>query len=270
MIFSLLFSRKILLLCFVFLMNYIIVGQKNNFYNTDSSLVFIEAGKFRIGNRKGENDEKPVHKVKISAFYISKYEITNAEFVEFLNSKGNRIENNSLWIDTKGRWNNIKCRIIEREKSFFVESGYESYPVNFVSWYGANAYCKWKCGRLPTEAEWEYAAKNNSKNINKYAWCKSNSNQNLSAIGQKMPNERGIYDMQGNLWEWCVDWYNAEYYKKKERKNPKCTKKADFKVLKGGSWANKKPMLRVSNRNARNPNSNRVNIGFRIVYDYQK
>jgi len=270
MIYSMLFSRKILFFGLIILINNITFGQKNSFYEADSGLVFIEAGKLKIGNKKGETDEKPAHKVKLSAFYISKYEITNAEFVVFLNSNGNKIENNSLWINTKGKWNNISCRITEKNNKFIIEKGFENYPVNFVSWYGASAYCKWKGGRLPTEAEWEYAANNITEDIDKYAWYKSNANRNLYAVGQKKPNKFGLYDMQGNQWEWCADWYRPDYYKKKEKKNPQCKEKADFKVIKGGSWANNKSMLRISNRNARKPNSNKVNIGFRIVYDNQK
>jgi len=273
------FLRFQFLLIFISVNN-IILSQKNNLKKTDSNLIFIEAGKFKIGSKNGEKDEKPAHKVKLSDFYISKYEITNAEYVIFLNSEGNKLENNTLWINTKGKWNNITCRITKKDNKFIVEKGFGNYPVNFVSWYGANAYCKWKGGRLPTEAEWEYAAYGgtpvktcgrmskkhaNNINIDSLAWYKSNSKRNLYPVGLKIPNKLGIYDMQGSLWEWCADWYNEDYYKKKEKKNPKCTKKADFKVIKGGSWANDKKMLRISNRNGRNPNSNKVNIGFRIV-----
>ncbi|MBN1252492.1 MAG: SUMF1/EgtB/PvdO family nonheme iron enzyme [Bacteroidales bacterium] len=257
--------------------NYNFLLSQNNLSNklNAENLIFIKGGKFKIGDINGEEDEKPVHKVKVYDFYISKYEITNYEFAEFLNSEGNKIENNTLWIDTSANWNDLKCRISKLDNKYIVEYGFENYPVNFVSWYGANAYCNWKGGRLPTEAEWEYSAKAfciknktiKKSNYNDYAWYKSNSKRELKAVGLKKPNALGIYDMLGNMWEWCSDWYGAEYYKLKEKKNPKGVELSDYKVIKGGSWANDETMLRISNRNGRKPNINKVNIGFRIVFD---
>ncbi len=238
----------------------------------DSTLVFVKGGTFKMGSKLGEKDELPVHKVKISDFYIGKHEVTNSEFVEFLNEKGNIYEHNSYWINVKGHWRDLKCNIYQKNNYFFVEQGYENYPVNYVNWYGANAYCKWKGGRLPTEAEWEYASTNyknnaNNRNIDEIAWYSVNSDNKIQQVGAKKPNAFGIYDMQGNLWEWCSDWYNAEYYAKSKRKNPQNLVKADYKVMRGGSWANDKTMLRISNRNAVKPNTNKINLGFRIVYE---
>jgi len=244
----------------------------------DSTLVFVKGGVFKMGSTNGEKDEIPVHRVKISDFFIGKYEVSNIEFVQFLNKKGNKYENHAYWINTSGKWRNLKCRIFENNNVFFVEIGYENHPVNFVSWYGANEYCKWKGGRLPTEAEWEYAAKGGVEtrhalslqppdyNINNFVWYSANSNNKINQIGTKKPNVLGIYDMLGSLWEWSSDWYDAEYYSKSKRKNPQNIIKADYKVMRGGSWANDKTMLRISNRNAVNPNSNKINLGFRIVF----
>lgn len=251
-------------------------SEPNN-YNEDSLLVFVKGGSFRMGDKTGEKDEIPIHKVKLSDFYIGKFEVSNIEFVEFLNKKGNQYENHSYWIDIDGKWRGLKCRIYNNNNEFFVEKRYENHPANFVSWYGANSYCKWKGGRLPTEAEWEYAAggvstgsttqKDSNINIDEFAWYASNSGNKIHKTGSKRPNALGIYDMQGSLWEWCSDWYAAEYYSKSKRKNPQNTDKADYKVLRGGSWANDKKMLRLTNRNALKPNINKINLGFRIVYD---
>ncbi|MEN8121955.1 MAG: SUMF1/EgtB/PvdO family nonheme iron enzyme [Bacteroidota bacterium] len=289
---------KLLILIFFFIsiinlsktsMTDLVLSKKNreaNNYNEDSTLIFVKGGSFRMGNKTGEKDEIPIHKVKLSDFYIKKYEVTNADFVQFLNEKGNQYEDHSYWIDMDGKWRGLKCRVYKNDNKFFVEEGYENHPVNFVSWYGANSYCKWKGGRLPTEAEWEYAStssathsrgsatyskgrniQNLNINIDEYAWYSGNSNNEINKVGSKKPNALGIHDMQGSLWEWCSDWYDAEFYSKSKRKNPQNIGKADFKVIRGGSWANDKAMLRITNRNALNQNVNKINLGFRIVYD---
>jgi formylglycine-generating enzyme len=259
---------------------------KSQVYNSvqnlsaDSNLILIESGKIRMGSKNGEVDEKPSKKIKIKKFYISKFEITNAQFAAFLNEKGNQIEQNAPWIDLKGEWNNLKCRIYEKENKFFVENGYENFPVNYVNWHGANAYCKWFGGRLPTEAEWEYVAKGGKyfkkkaileieKNIDQYAWYFNNSEETVHEIGQKKANKLGLFDIYGNLWEWCDDYYSPDYYKKRNPKNPKGPEKGDYRVIRGGSWTNKMEMMKISNRNALLPSSNKINIGFRIVFDTQ-
>ena len=253
-------------------------SEKSSF-NEDSTLIFVKGSTFKIGDKIGEKDEIPVHRVKLSDFYIGEYEVTNAQFVQFLNKKGNQYEDHSYWINIDGKWRGLKCRIYFNSNEFFVEKGFENHPVNFVSWYGANAYCKWKDGRLPTEAEWEYAARGGVDTrhtlylqprgniVDEYAWYSSNSDNIINEVGNKKPNALGIYDMQGSLWEWCSDWYDAKFYVKSKRKNPQNLNKADYKVLRGGSWANDKEMLRLTNRNALNPNTNKINLGFRIVYE---
>jgi formylglycine-generating enzyme required for sulfatase activity len=250
------------------------VEENETLIPMDSSLVFVKGGTFKMGSKTGEEDELPVHKVKLSDFYIGKYEVTNGEFVVFLNEKGNQYEDHALWIKPEGKWRNLKCRIYEKDSAFFVEKGYEQYPVNFVNWYGANEYCKWKGGRLPTEAEWEYAAiggKDAKRGIplpvEEKAWYSVNSNNKIHKVGTKKPNVLGIYDMQGSLWEWCADWYDAKYYELSDRKNPLNKMKSDYRVIRGGSWANDEKMLCITNRNAIKPKINKINLGFRVVYD---
>ncbi len=246
--------------------------------NAQDSLVFVKGGNMKLGNRKGNIDERPAKRIKISSFYMGKYEVSNKEYADFLNVKGNRVEGHFNWINLAGSWENLKCRIYEKDGKFYVEQGYENYPVNYVNWYGARAYCEWKGGRLPTEAEWEYAAKggifkNNKKlkyilfNIKDYAWLKVNSNHKWHKSGKKKPNSLGLYDIYGNLWEWCTDYYSKTFYKKRKKHNPKNNKKADYKIIRGGSWTDKDSTLHYANRNAINPTSNKINVGFRIVYD---
>jgi len=248
--------------------------DKSKLVKTDTNLVFIKGKAFKMGDNNGENDEKPAHRVKLSDFYIGKYELSNNEFAVFLNEKGNKYETHAYWINLEGKWRTLKCRIYKKDNKYLVEKGYENHPVNFVNWYGANAYCKWKGGRLPTEAEWEYVAATGSdisidnNTIDQIAWYADNSNNKIHKTGSKKPNKLGIHDLQGSLWEWCSDWYDTGYYAKSKRKNPINTNKADYKVIRGGSWANNKTMMQVTNRNAINPGINKINLGFRIVYDF--
>ena len=252
-----------------------IYAQNGNI--ADSNILYIKGGRIKLGNRKGDTDEKPAKKIKITSFYMGRIEVTNKEFAEFLNKKGNQTTGNTPWINLEGSWNNLKCRIYLKDSVFLVEEGFEDYPVNLVNWFGADAYCKWKGGRLPSEAEWEYAlrsgfSKKEIKNIkmDDYAWYKTNSNYNLHKGGQLKPDRNGIFDMYGNLWEWCDDYYQAEYYKTRSRNNPKSPEKGDFRVMRGGSWTNDRETLSASNRNGLNPNSNKINVGFRIAFDVKK
>lgn len=237
-----------------------------------SDYVFIEGGIFKMGSKNGSEDEKDVHKVKISNFYVLNHEVTNAEFVTFLNEMGNQFENHVLWINLDGFWRDIKCRIYQKEETFYVEEGYENYPVIFVNWYGANAYAKWAGGRLPTEAEWEYIADlsvkslNYPNNLNDYAFYKENSDYKLHPVKQKLPII-GIYDLFGNLSEWCYDWYSVDYYKNSKYKNPQGAFMGDQKIKRGGSFATLSSSVKKYNRKASSPTNNNLTIGFRIVID---
>ncbi|MFN8254726.1 MAG: SUMF1/EgtB/PvdO family nonheme iron enzyme [Bacteroidales bacterium] len=269
--------NTILILCGTIFNNNLIINAQYTKNFQDTSVVFISGGKLKLGFKHGEPDEKPSRKIGIKGFFIGKYEVSNVEFALFLNEKGNQFEGNGQWINLEGKWNDIKCRIYFSDSLFKVEKGFENYPVNFVSWYGANAYCKWKNGRLPTEAEWEYTARFNEKELTNldsleagnYGWHKFNSEENIHKSGLKKPTSAGIYDIMGNLWEWCADYYDASYYKKRPRNNPAGPEHGDFRVIRGGAWTNGPAMMRITNRNAINPNSNKINVGFRIVYDLE-
>jgi len=236
----------------------------------DIEMVRIEGGNAVIGNSEGEQAEKPEHEVNLNTFYLSKYEITNAQYCRFLNEAGNQTEAGKPWIAIDGRHSKIE----KSGENYQPKAGYDNHPVMEVSWYGAKVFCEWKGGRLPTEAEWEYAAKG-GKSGGKYkfsgsddpyevAWFGNNSGGNSHPVGQKKPNQLGLYDMTGNAWEWCYDWFDPIYYKRSPDNNPKGPKDGKYKVLRGGGWAS----LGFSNlyntvRVIANPNDSGI-IGFRL------
>jgi len=267
-------------------------------------MIAVKGGKFTMGSTES-TDEQPTHEVTLSDFYMGKYEVTNAQFVLFLNEistkitisengdnvsyNGNQIFDNFCG-DKKGGCSGFIERI-EYDKGnkanglFSVVKGYEKHPVVLVTWYGANEYCTWlsqKTGKkysLPSEAQWEYAAgggasnrtkwagTNNESDLGTYAWFTSNSGSTTHEVGTTpKANSLGIYDMSGNVWEWCMDWYDSGYYKNSTAKDPvNLTKKASLRVLRGGSWGNFASGLRVAYRGVGSPTSRNRSGGFRVV-----
>ena len=250
------------LLIFIILIYFNSNIYSQTYYN-DSSFVYIKGGNFYSEKKKKE---------KVYGFYISKYEVTNLEYCKFLNKK-------KLSKDTLNKYIYLQkkeCKIYLQDSIFKVENGFENHPVVFVSWSGANAFCKFYNLRLPSETEWEYVAvkskyfffKNlfrkyktysGSNNAEYIAWFKNNSENKVHNVGLKKPNKNGIYDMSGNVDEWCNNWYSADF------KNT--TKKGVYKVIKGGSWYNSEKMLQIFNTRATNPKSQKATIGFRVVKD---
>ena len=248
-------------------------------------LVFIKSGEFIMGSNKGDNDEFPKHRVNLKSYYINKYEITNAQYIKFLNSincdehgwSEDSIFGKVMYINIP----DSDCPIGYEDGKFVFLGSYssplENCPAIEVTWYGANAYCKWKGGRLPTEAEWEYAARGGVNNdsfrysggedINDFAQYKGNNNRHTQVVGSKKPNSLGIYDMSGNVWEWCSDIYSNSYYQKYEGDNPQGPPEGDSRVARGGGWAYDSKFCTVSVRNAAYPQSSDHNIGFRMVLD---
>jgi formylglycine-generating enzyme required for sulfatase activity len=260
----------------------------------------IKGGEFMMGSQIPESgkDEMP-HKVRITKpYFIGKTEVTNAEFCQFLNEKGNQIEGGVTWIDLNGVWDDEKCRIYQKNKSFFVETSYENYPVIYVSWFGATAYCKWlseKTGkqyRLPTEAEWEFAATNGEKHT-KFSWgdgapigsvgnvCDETARTKYdswsafpdyadgyiytSPVATYEPNDFGLHDMTGNVWEWCSDWYDKPYYTYSPIENPTGATSGTNRVIRGGSWFNYPKRCRAANRSDNTPDARDGDLGFRVA-----
>jgi len=188
-----------------------------------SEMVLIPAGEFLMGSPSGDgsDDEHPQHRVYLDAYYIDKYEVTFAQYDKFCEETGRKKPSDEGW-------------------------GRSNRPVINVSWNDANDYAKWAGKRLPTEAEWEKACRagsttkysfgDNESQLGDYAWYSSNSGSKTHPKGEKKPNAWGIYDMHGNVWEWCSDWYDGNYYKNSPEKNPTGPASGASRVLRGGSW----------------------------------
>ena len=231
----------------------------------EPDMVRVRGGIFWMGNKdkKANEDEKPNHLVTLSTFYIGRTEVTNAQWRMYCKKGGGKL------------------------LPSMPESGMDDYPVVNVSRLEAEAYCRWlsatfkRTYRLPTEAEWEYAASGGKENTNfifsggmlssKVAWCCGNS---LRPVKKKDPNELGIYDMTGNVWEWCADTYSGAYYKECEKlakksvvKDPICKKGGDWGVLRGGDHRTPEAELYIYNRTASKIDrySTQYMIGFRVV-----
>lgn len=235
--------------------------------------VAVTGGTFEMGCTSGqttdcEPDEKPLHKVSVADFRIGKYEITNQQYADFLNA------NDTLSVERYIDLQDETCRIVLEDSTYKVQNDYVNHPVTEVSWYGAVAFCKWLGGRLPTEAEWEFAARGgNGSHDFKYsgsdsaifvAWCRRNSDLSTHPVGQKQANELGIYDMSGNVHEWCQDWRHD--YKRGSRK-PKPSDLSVYRIFRGGSWYSNDGDLRVSFRYYNTPTYANYSIGFRIVFN---
>jgi formylglycine-generating enzyme required for sulfatase activity len=243
-------------------------------------MVLIPAGEFEMGSNDYD-DEKPVHTVYLDAFYMDKYEVTNAQYVKFLNDYGKNTDaagHKLLDIDSEF------CLIEKVGNTYRPKSGYENHPVIEVSWYGAAAYAQFYGKRLPTEAEWEKAARGGLVG-KKYPWGdeaykgKASFGSGLKPVGSFAPNGYGLYDMAGNVWEWCADEYDSGYYSKSPKNNPKgpgitiTFKNNDFtsvtirRVLRGGSWCRYPGLFRCSGRNDYRPTYACNDIGFRCSQD---
>lgn len=239
----------------------------------------IAAGSFKMGNNKIDV-AKPAHKVELSGFEVSKHEITVSQFCYFLNDYGSVKIKDGVF---EGYLiiNNFSWAMQISGDSLLPVEKYKDHPVLDVTWYGAMEYCKWlsnKTGnifRLPTEAEWEYVAgggQNNrtdffgtseTKYIGNYSWFAPNSQSMPHPVGTKQPNSLEVYDMSGNVAEWCYDWIAV--YDKGSQKNPINIRNGFEKVVRGGSWEAPVHGISVYIRKGLEPQSSSPNVGFRIV-----
>ncbi len=270
-------KKTVLLTICILLLATFMLAKSENF-------VLVEKGSFTMGDTwgGGYSDEKPTHKVTFNYdFYIGKYEVTFDEYDEFCEATGKSKSGDKGW-------------------------GRGTRPVIYVSWWDAIAYCNWLSEkeklpkaydsngnlldkdrrvttditkvlgyRLPTEAEWEYAARGGNKSrgyqyagsstIGDVAWYDSNSGGKTQEVGKKAPNELGLYDMSGNVWEWCSDWWDSGYYSKSPTTNPYNSTAGSIRVKRGGGWGISATYSRVALRSNNSPTRAYFNLGFRIA-----
>ncbi|MGD2178600.1 MAG: formylglycine-generating enzyme family protein [Anaerolineae bacterium] len=221
----------------------------------EEALVLIPGGELVMGS-DSEGDHYPAHKVCLDPFYIDRYEVTNARYLRFCDATGHRLP--FFW-DMRG---------------FRCGPGYPDHPVVGVSWRDAAAYAAWCGKRLPTEAEWECAARGgmagkNYPNGDTIDLADGNYSESEKrgpvVVGSYPPNGYGLYDMQGNVVEWVGDWHAADYYSDSPVLNPRGPEKGKFRVIRGGGWHSGAYCNRVYYRNGLPPNWLDFNVGFRCV-----
>lgn len=254
----------------------------NSIVSSQIEMVFVKGGIFNMGHIDGlKKNEKPLHTVNLNDFYISKYETTNEQFCRFLNDYGSAIIKDGKYKGEKmiyySYYEGRDWGINIKDKNWRPSAGYENYPVIYVTWYGAIEYCKWAGGRLPSESEWEYAARGGNKTkgykysgsneIKDVAWYENNSVIKTHKVGTKEPNELGLYDMSGNIFEWCEDWYDSNHYSISSKNNPVNSSKSKSKVLRGGSYFNDNNSCISSYRTGDYPYEYYSNFGFRLCRD---
>lgn len=237
-----------------------------------TDMVVIPGGVFYRGSNDGNRDEVPRHQISLSSYAIDIHPVTNEQFVRFLEVMGGEKDSNHQDI--------IRLRDSRIKRSggkLSIESGYAKHPVVGVTWYGAVAYAKWVGKRLPTEAEWEIAARGGMEN-SLYPMGddieKSQANffsADTTTVMSYIPNDYGLYDMVGNVYEWCQDWYGYNYYEIsiQEPENPKGPLQGVYRVLRGGCWKSLKEDLRCSRRHRNNPGTVNGTYGFRCAADVQ-
>jgi len=318
--------------CFVDFEDFAVMA--NQWLTTDpcipDDMAYIPNGEFEMGDHYdvGSDSEKPVHTVYVDFFFMSKYEITNQQYCDFLNFADVKVvsglvyassddSNDYLYLNTYAADANSQITYTDTNDTFNVRTrdGYSmaDHPVVEVTWYGAAAYCNWRsqqegyqacydpgdpnwpCDfskngyRLPTEAEWEYAARGGCHDsYYKYPWCGNNidcSKANFanagnhcnplglsekpytSPVGYYSANNYGLYDMTGNAEEWCNDWHDPNYYEVSPYDNPTGPDSGTYRVLRGGAWMNLANSCRSAFRPYYYPTDRLWDNTFRLVLD---
>ena len=243
----------------------------------NDEMVFVQGGTFTMGATEEQgsdydSDELPIHRVTLSDFYIGKYEVTQLLWEYVMKYSGPCADGSTMSADASDVWLGD-----DSSSEYGVGNDYTAY---YVSWKDiVNIFIPrlnkitGKIFRLPTEAEWEYAARGGNKSkgykysgsntIDDVAWYDDNSSTMTHPVGTKAPNELGLYDMSGNVWEWCSDWFGE--YSSSSQSNPTGPTSGSRRVYRGGSWGSIADGCRVSYRNRRTPDLRYNSLGFRLV-----
>jgi len=220
-------------------------------------MIYIPAGTFQMGTNSGDPEERSVHTVTLDAFWIDRTEVTNAMYALCV------AEGQCTPPSSSGSFTRV---------SYYGNPTFDDYPVLAVNWFQANAYCNWASRQLPTEAQWEYAARGGIAGAT-YPWGEgidcSRANYSgcvgeTTEVGSYSPNGYGLYDMAGNVWEWVVDYF-SDSYSSASVTNPTGPTSGGYRVIRGGTWDDDANSLRVTNRYGVTPERQNASIGFRCA-----
>jgi len=291
--------------CLIALVGMVVIAPLSYSQTSEApaGMVLIPGGSFMMGDDNGQDMEKPAHAVEVDAFYMDTHEVTIGEFRKFVAATDYVTDAEKS--ETGGYYWNGEAMTQKKGMHWrFNEVGYphqssdDNHPVANMSWNDASAYAKWAGKRLPTEAEWEYAARGGSKGY-KFAWgneplgkkvVANVSDENLikviewphtegyddgfifaAPVGSFVPNAFGLYDIAGNSWEWCADYFDAEYYSRSPKKNPRNDEpnEGNRRVMRGNSWDARPGMMRCSRRTSDMQSNTYTEIGIRCVKDVE-
>ncbi|MCC7416742.1 MAG: formylglycine-generating enzyme family protein [Acidobacteria bacterium] len=254
---------------------------------TTPNLARIPAGDFLMGAADAEEDERPVHRVYVSEFFIGRFPVTDDDYAQFVRDTGHPSPGvRDLPLIARGR----EAMFEETAAPYRWEGdrpppGHGSHPVVLITYEDAAAYCAWlsevlqRHARLPTEAEWEKAARCGADG-HRFPWGSQIDASHANFLGDPAvkhqrgtrptgtypPNAYGLYDMIGNVWEWVADWYAPDYYGRGEARDPRGPAAGTMRIVRGGSWVNADTsMLRCAYRHKVPPDTYAYSMGFRIV-----
>ncbi len=224
---------------------------------TGMDFVWVPVGTFEMGcgswSSECYDEEKPVHTVRVNGFWLGKFEVTQGQWKKVMGNNPSRLKRGDNYPVESVSWNDAK---------------------KFISKLNALSFAKF---RLPTEAEWEYAARSGGKpekfaggnsmnDVDRVAWYEGNSGNGTHAVGTKAPNGLGLYDMSGNVWEWCEDVYSGSAYSFHQKDNPVyATNEKSARVTRGGAWRGGQRFVRTTSRNDAAPGSGNFIVGFRLA-----
>lgn len=231
-------------------------------YGMSMKMIWVDGGTFKMGSNNGEDDEMPIHDVTLDGYWIAETEVTQAQWEAVMGTT-------------------IRQQRDKASASWSLRGEGANYPMYYVNYDEAKEFCSRlssATGRkytLPTEAQWEYAARggngatiytySGSNSIDSVAWYGDIINKSTHTVKVKDPNQLGLYDMSGNVWEWCLDYYDSNYYSSSPKTNPSNRSRSDSRVLRGGCWCYNESYCRVANRASDDSSSRDDDIGFRVV-----
>ncbi len=230
---------------------------------TGVEMVLLPAGEFVMGDDDGADDERPAHRVRVGPFYMDRYEVTQKAYTEVMGTNPSKSKGPSRPVERLSWYAAIKyCNARSQRDGLRPCYDLQALACDF----GADGY------RLPTEAEWEYACRagaagrysfgSDPRPLARHAWFKANADKATHPVGQKRPNSWGLYDMHGNVWEWCNDWYDEGRYRQGQEKDPRGPASGQERVLRGGSFRSTAERCRSASRHSETPGFADVCFGY--------